>query len=695
MIHVIFGSQTGNSEEIAKRIYKEIKEKFKLSNDSIELSVMNKFLQKIQKIPENKSSQNIIIAVCSTTGAGDAPTNSDNFIRWIKRKTLSPDTLSNVYYTVLGLGDSNYTKYQFIPKQVDDCLSKLGAVKFYNRGEADDAYGLEIVVEPWIEALYPILENLVKKIKKQDAAKLEKDDLTSESRNTEKKINIDTYLNDYKIVEDIKSKLDIHNENPADNLNMNFPIVEDENSYNNSVLTHKTLISGSKSDKRIFSIKFKPRIFERQLDLTNYSPGASISLLPPESEERLNIIFSVITSSDEYLHINKSQHFNVYSDFLEKYPHFKKFLEKGFLTKNEIFKYVIDFDSVLRKLQSGTLINFLKSKINNKEVHEKLEILFSKYTDLILKNKISLFDIMRSISLYKISLPLSLIEILENFPIKYPRNYSLVSIPRYENSSNEDILEIIFSVVDERIIRKFPNIKFNNLLLGITPGEYFYKGQATNYLKDLNVGSQMFVCGINKDSFNFPINSFSKNEIPIIYICNGTGISPCISFIRQLLQLETNPRENNKDLKLGELLILTGFRNATVERNETIYENFIHKASETLKKSSNGREIINYKRCVSSSEENEEEEVGIWRNYRINTQYVQDLIIEYQDKVYDLLFIKKGYLMICGDIQKLYDECIENILSILIKKVNLSREHCVKIIEDMKINERIRVEKWI
>jgi flavodoxin len=55
MIHVIFGSQTGNSEEIAKRIYKEIKEKFKLSHDEIELSVMNKFLQKIQKIPENKS----------------------------------------------------------------------------------------------------------------------------------------------------------------------------------------------------------------------------------------------------------------------------------------------------------------------------------------------------------------------------------------------------------------------------------------------------------------------------------------------------------------------------------------------------------------------------------------------------------------------------------------------------------------
>ena len=124
MIYVVYGSQSGNSEEIAKRISKEIKENKKIKCTEVEFMVMNKFLSIVQKFPENKCQKNIIIGVCSTTGSGDAPTNCENFVRWIKRKTLANDTLSNAYYTILGLGDSNYTKYQHVPKMVDERVIK-------------------------------------------------------------------------------------------------------------------------------------------------------------------------------------------------------------------------------------------------------------------------------------------------------------------------------------------------------------------------------------------------------------------------------------------------------------------------------------------------------------------------------------------------------------------------------------------
>ena len=155
MISVVFGSQTGNSEAIAKRISKDLKT-LKIEN---EIESLNKFLLKFEKY--EKSRNYILIIVCSTTGNGDIPENSEKFFRYIKKKTHPSDLLSNVTYAVLGLGDSNYTKYQYIPKQIDDIFTKMGAKKFYKRGEADEAVGLENVVEPWIINLFPILEKLI------------------------------------------------------------------------------------------------------------------------------------------------------------------------------------------------------------------------------------------------------------------------------------------------------------------------------------------------------------------------------------------------------------------------------------------------------------------------------------------------------------------------------------------------------
>lgn len=39
-------------------------------------------------------------------------------------------------------------------------MKSLGANIFYSRGEADDAIGLEAVVEPWLEGLGEALEKV-------------------------------------------------------------------------------------------------------------------------------------------------------------------------------------------------------------------------------------------------------------------------------------------------------------------------------------------------------------------------------------------------------------------------------------------------------------------------------------------------------------------------------------------------------
>lgn len=93
------------------------------------------------------------------TGDGDPPENAEKFWRKIRSKDLNAEYLSQVEYALLGLGDTNYTTFLGFPKAVEKQLKKLGAKQFYKSGWADDAVGLENVVDPWIENLWPALTN--------------------------------------------------------------------------------------------------------------------------------------------------------------------------------------------------------------------------------------------------------------------------------------------------------------------------------------------------------------------------------------------------------------------------------------------------------------------------------------------------------------------------------------------------------
>lgn len=75
------------------------------------------------------------------------------------------------HYLSSGLGDSNYSSYQTIPRKIDKQLTALGATRLFETGEADDQVGfgyncvtstyydfrLELVVEPWIEKFFAVL----------------------------------------------------------------------------------------------------------------------------------------------------------------------------------------------------------------------------------------------------------------------------------------------------------------------------------------------------------------------------------------------------------------------------------------------------------------------------------------------------------------------------------------------------------
>lgn len=120
---ILYGSQTGNSQDLAERIWRQVKHK---GYKNTQLSSFDKF--DINKLLNNDENTIVtLICVCSTCGQGDVPDNMLKFWRSIMRKNLPSGFLDGLRYSCIGLGDSSYDKYNFTAKKLHKRLLQLGA----------------------------------------------------------------------------------------------------------------------------------------------------------------------------------------------------------------------------------------------------------------------------------------------------------------------------------------------------------------------------------------------------------------------------------------------------------------------------------------------------------------------------------------------------------------------------------------
>ena len=145
-IVVAFASQTGTGTEIARNIQAEAVQR----GLKAEVSSLNA-LGFANLTPKDVS---LLIIVASSTGDGDPPDNSANFWVQMKKKQTEEKSLSGIRFSVLGLGDSNYTRFMHVPRTFKNKLLELGADLFYPYAEADDVDGIESVVDPWVDGLW-------------------------------------------------------------------------------------------------------------------------------------------------------------------------------------------------------------------------------------------------------------------------------------------------------------------------------------------------------------------------------------------------------------------------------------------------------------------------------------------------------------------------------------------------------------
>lgn len=125
---ILFGSQTGNAEKLAKRIAKEAgKRGFAPAVHDLAGTT-----------PAQLTGVANLLVVTSTYGDGEPPDNAKAF--WKNLQTESAPTLAHSRYAVCALGDSSYPRFCQFGRDLDARLEALGARRVYPRQDCDVEY---------------------------------------------------------------------------------------------------------------------------------------------------------------------------------------------------------------------------------------------------------------------------------------------------------------------------------------------------------------------------------------------------------------------------------------------------------------------------------------------------------------------------------------------------------------------------
>lgn len=142
---ILFGSQTGNAEAAAKKLFKRAK----ADGFNAELFSMDAYP------PERLNDDKNLLLITSTYGEGDPPDNAEGFFELLH--SSDAPKLDSTRFSVMGLGDSNYPDFNVCAKKFDTRLEQLGATRVAEGVFADVDFDDDF--DRWQAAVLPALKN--------------------------------------------------------------------------------------------------------------------------------------------------------------------------------------------------------------------------------------------------------------------------------------------------------------------------------------------------------------------------------------------------------------------------------------------------------------------------------------------------------------------------------------------------------
>jgi sulfite reductase (NADPH) flavoprotein alpha-component len=142
-IHILYGSQTGTAESVARDAVKVAK-----------AHGLNPVIKSMDEVDADAlTKMETLLIVTSTYGEGEMPDNAQ--VLWSAVKADSMAKLENLQFAVLALGDTSYDLFCQAGIDWDNRLAELGATRLQTRVDCDVEY--EEPAEEWMHSVIPAL----------------------------------------------------------------------------------------------------------------------------------------------------------------------------------------------------------------------------------------------------------------------------------------------------------------------------------------------------------------------------------------------------------------------------------------------------------------------------------------------------------------------------------------------------------
>ena len=142
-ICIAFGSETGNSESLARRLGEQLAQQ-QIAHEVVSLAEVK---------PRSLARVNYLLVICSTHGDGDPPEPATAFYEALM--TGPSPKFTDTRFAVLALGDSSYEHFCTAGKRIDERLEQLGGHRLAECCECDVDF--EKPAQEWITRVLALL----------------------------------------------------------------------------------------------------------------------------------------------------------------------------------------------------------------------------------------------------------------------------------------------------------------------------------------------------------------------------------------------------------------------------------------------------------------------------------------------------------------------------------------------------------
>lgn len=494
-IVILYGSQTGNAEDMAKRLGYQAK----TLNYDVLVESMDDF-----PLPQ-LTKDNLVIFICSTTGHGQEPENMKNFYNFIRRKDLPSNCLKNLNFLVYGLGDSSYAKFNYVAKILYKRLINCGAQPIQDLVKGDEQHhlGCDGIIYPKLEEFWTKLDSTNRNL----FSNLHQ----NPPKESSYKITIDSNLPEPNIID--------------------FPFKETYQSKYKIKSAICTLNERVTAPDHFQDIR---HIILKSLDHIDYEPGDVVVIHPENSLENVQLFINLLNlNPDDRISISKKDRnyminypYDYIPDGITIFDLVRRYLDIQSVPKRSFFEYLWQFSN--NNLERNKLKEFATTE-GQEEMYE-----------YCIQPKRSILEVMADF-------PHTIKNIVFDFildlipPIK-PRSFSIAS----SNKLHPNELHMLVGVVKYQTrlkktrrglcstyLSKIPTTKL------ITNEDRATKGDIATRVPIRLVQSE------------FRLPPIVNNKLsPLIMIGPGTGLAPFRGFLQEIHHLKKKTGLETSDIVL-------------------------------------------------------------------------------------------------------------------------------------------------